>query len=75
METFFCRLLPPQYSDGLASPRRSVGYPVTELPNPRRVSAFIHRDEGYHDHAVSLLFLAWGQFMDHDFTLTATPIG
>ena len=70
-----CRLLSPVYSDGIGAPRVSVGHPHTSLPSPRMVSAHIHRDDGYHDHAVSLLFLAWGQFMDHDFTLTATPLG
>ena len=68
------RLVPPQYGDGIASPRVGSRAPHSSLPNPRKVSAFIHRDEGYHDHAISLFFLAWGQFMDHDFTLTATPL-
>ena len=45
-----------------------AGFP---LPNPRVVSAHVHRDEGPHDHAVSLMFAAWGQLMDHDLTFTA----
>ncbi|XP_047738781.1 peroxidase [Hyalella azteca] len=72
--TVFNRLISPVFADGIAAPRLSVGHPYSSLPNPRRVSAHIHRDDGYHDHAISLLFLAWGQFMDHDFTLTATPL-
>ena len=29
------------------------------------------KDEGFHDHAVTILLVAWGQFIDHDITLTA----
>lgn len=35
----------------------------------------MHPDDGYHDHAGTVMIVAWGQFMDHDFTLTATPLG
>lgn len=35
----------------------------------------MHPDEGYHDHAGTVMVIAWGQFMDHDYTLTATPLG
>ena len=38
------------------------------------VSASFHnldQDEGFHDHAVTILLVAWGQFIDHDITLTA----
>nr|XP_027209255.1 chorion peroxidase-like isoform X2 [Penaeus vannamei] len=71
--TAFARLVPPAYSDGLGAPRVSR-IPGGSLPNPRRVSSSIHRDKGYHDHAITLFGIAWGQFMDHDFTLTATPL-
>ena len=36
-----------------------------------QVSAHVHRDDGFHDHALTFLFVAWGQFTDHDITLTA----
>ena len=36
-----------------------------------QVSAHVHRDEGFHDHAITFLMVAWGQFTDHDITLTA----
>jgi len=63
------RFLPPDYADGINAPRASVtGYP---LPSPRRISSGVHKDEGYHDHAVTILLVAWGQFIDHDITLTA----
>ncbi|XP_071515690.1 salivary peroxidase/catechol oxidase isoform X1 [Panulirus ornatus] len=68
----FSRFIPPDYSDGLSAPR--VSHDGTELPNPRKVSATIHRDDGFHDHAATLILVAWGQMMDHDFTLTATPL-
>ena len=41
---------------------------VTNCP---QVSAHVHRDDGFHDHALTFLFVAWGQFTDHDITLTA----
>ena len=31
----------------------------------------VDQDEGFHDHAVTILLVAWGQFIDHDITLTA----
>ena len=31
--------------------------------------------QGFHDHAVTVMLVAWGQFMDHDFTLTAETRG
>ena len=29
------------------------------------------QDEGFHDHAVTVLLVVWGQFIDHDVTLTS----
>ena len=63
------RWLPPDYADGISAPRASItGYP---LPSARIVSSNMHKDEGFHDHAVTILLVAWGQFIDHDITLTA----
>ncbi|KDR12477.1 Peroxidasin, partial [Zootermopsis nevadensis] len=65
----FKRLLPPVYADGVSEVRADrEGF---SLPNPRVVSAHVHRDEGTHDRAVSLMFAAWGQLVDHDLTFTA----
>lgn len=62
------RFLAPDFADGISAPRVSVtGRP---LPSARLVSATTHGDEGFHDHAVTILLVAWGQFMDHDITLT-----
>jgi hypothetical protein len=35
----------------------------------------MHPDDGFHDHAGTVMVIAWGQFMDHDYTLTGTPLG
>jgi len=68
--TTFKRFLLPEYDDGLSKPREHSkhGY---KLPSPRSVSAHIHRDEGLHDHAITIMAVAWGQAIDHDMTLTA----
>ncbi|XP_018048893.1 PREDICTED: uncharacterized protein LOC108687560 isoform X1 [Atta colombica] len=68
----FARLMSPQFADGLSAPRISItGH---DLPLSRVVSRTMHPDEGYHDHAGTVMVIAWGQFMDHDYTLTATPL-
>ncbi|CAH1381099.1 unnamed protein product [Tenebrio molitor] len=70
--TPFTRLIGPLYADGMTAPRISVtGRP---LPLSRIVSRTMHPDEGFHDHAGTVMVIAWGQFIDHDFTLTATPL-
>lgn len=67
------RLLAPLYSDGINAPRMSVT--GRDLPLSRIVSRTMHPDEGFHDHAGTVMVIAWGQFMDHDYTLTGTPLG
>nr|XP_053635622.1 peroxidase-like [Cherax quadricarinatus] len=67
--TAFKRRLPPDFADGIDAPR--VGHGGYPLPSPRLVSAHVHRDEGLHDHAVTIMTIAWGQAIDHDLTLTA----
>lgn len=63
----------PRFSDKLSAPKVSAsGDP---LPLARVVSRTIHPDEGVHEHAGTVMVVAWGQFMDHDLTLTATPLG
>lgn len=69
MNTAFKRRLPPDYADGIDAPR--VGHGGYPLPSPRVVSAHLHRDEGLHDHAITIMTVAWGQAIDHDLTLTA----
>lgn len=57
----------------MTAPRISVT--GNGLPASRVVSRTMHPDEGFHDHAGTIMVIAWGQFMDHDYTLTATPLG
>lgn len=65
--TCFARLLAPDYSDGQSAPRISVtGHP---LPNPRILSAIVHRDFNYpatYTHFV----MQYGQFFAHDIAFT-----
>lgn len=64
------RAIPPAYEDGVSEPRSGYdGYP---LPSPRAVTAVVHTEENFIDHAATTLVVSWGQFMDHDFTLTGT---
>lgn len=69
----FQRLVGPLFADGINAPRISIT--GSDLPLSRVVSRTMHPDEGYHDHAGTVMIIAWGQFMDHDFTLTGTPLG
>ena len=46
-----------------------------QLPPARLVSAFIHRDLGFHDHAVTLYLPAFGQLIDHDMVFGAETKG
>lgn len=69
----YFRLLGPIFSDAMNAPRISLN--GRSLPPSRVVSRTMHPDEGYHDHAGTVMIISWGQFMDHDFTLQATPLG
>ncbi|KAI1303180.1 Peroxidase skpo-1 [Halotydeus destructor] len=63
----FSRLLPPDYADGLSAPRVSVtGAP---LPNPRILSAVLHRDLNY-PATYTHLTMQYGQFFAHDIAFT-----
>lgn len=46
--------------------RRSVlGSP---LPSARKVSQVLHRDRNVESKSITLMFMQWGQFIDHDIT-------
>ena len=63
----FSRLLPPDYADGLSAPRLSVtGAP---LPNPRILSAVLHRDLNY-PATYTHFAMQYGQFFAHDIAFT-----
>ncbi|XP_030746842.1 chorion peroxidase-like [Sitophilus oryzae] len=65
--TAYSRLLPPNYQDGIWSPRVSV---VDEepLPSPRLISTTIISDIDSPNHDYTLLVMQFGQFISHDFT-------
>ena len=48
-----------------------VTFQGAPLPSARTVSSSVHQDKGFHDHAVTIMLIAWGQFIDHDITLTS----
>lgn len=62
------------YYSGIKSIRTSItGFP---LPNPRSVSARVHKDIARpHRTDITFLFAAFGQLVDHDLTLTAETKG
>lgn len=62
------RFLAPDFADGISAPRSSSS--GRDLPSARLVSTSVHNDLGFHDHAVTIILVAWGQFIDHDITLT-----
>lgn len=72
--TSFNRLLPAGYDDGIARPRwRSVnGQP---LPSPRLISVVVHQDVSNVHRRYTMLMTMFGQFIDHDVTLTPISRG
>ena len=63
------RLLPPDYSDGVSLPRGGLTHSL--LPSARAVSVAVHQGQEQASHqAVSLMVMQFGQFLDHDLTLT-----
>ncbi|KAI4456683.1 oxidase/peroxidase [Holotrichia oblita] len=64
------RFLTPIYEDGIQSPRLSIFN--RNLPSSRKISTMIHRDKNRSVPTITLMFMQWGQFLDHDVTLTAT---
>ncbi len=60
---------------GVNSPRLTAtdGSP---LPHPREVSTVVHRSDYREEPTVSMLFVMWGQFIDHDMEASGfTPGG
>ena len=70
--TVLKRLLEPTYDDGVGRPRsRSLKDRSNFLPNPRKVSNKIHGSlQSPKDQHHTLVLMQWGQFLDHDITLT-----
>jgi hypothetical protein len=46
-----------------------------QLPTARYISSTIHRDLGFHDHAVTVFLPAFGQLIDHDMASGAETKG
>lgn len=44
-----------------------------ELPPVRLISAVVHHDVDIPNHDLSILFMSWGQLLDHDMTRAAQP--
>ncbi|GFY37908.1 chorion peroxidase [Trichonephila inaurata madagascariensis] len=64
----FERLVEPDYADGTAEKRVAVsGNP---LPSPRRISLELHSHLDNPTDYVTHMFMAWGQFLDHDISLS-----
>ncbi|XP_023314614.1 peroxidase-like isoform X1 [Trichogramma pretiosum] len=69
--TAYDRILLPEYTDGIQSPKKEFG--VHALPNPRLVSATLSsrrtdRQEG----DKTLAFMQWSRFVSHDLSFTPT---
>lgn len=69
----FQRMMPPMYADGLSQPR--VATDGTPLPSARLVSTTILKANVVEYPDISIFFQAFGQFVDHDITLTPTTRG
>jgi hypothetical protein len=73
----FRRILPPVYDDGFASPRTKSVIQQVSLPSAREVSRRFTDSAApiVIEHKLSMLFLTWGQFLDHDMTNTGSTKG
>ncbi|KAL4713807.1 hypothetical protein ACJJTC_015461 [Scirpophaga incertulas] len=71
--TPFRRVLPPDYGDGISTPR--TGVDGAQLPSARDVSVTVHRPSYTHDSSFTVMLAVWGQFIDHDITATALSKG
>ena len=60
------RFLPAEYDDGLSSPKQAG------LPNPREISKYLRETEHEQtsDEDSTIMLMQWGQFTDHDLSLT-----
>ena len=65
----FVRLMANEYADLKSLPRG--GLSSSTLPSPRKISSFVHRlKEPFGDSTVTVMLMQFGQFLDHDITLT-----
>ncbi|XP_067948146.1 eosinophil peroxidase-like [Watersipora subatra] len=68
----YSRLLPAMYDADSRDDARKVGEKGFNLPSARKVSTTLHKEAVETDFSSSLtsMHMLWGQFIDHDFTLT-----
>ncbi|KAL6262808.1 hypothetical protein P5V15_005598 [Pogonomyrmex californicus] len=71
--TPFRRVLPPDYADGIESPRKSRS--GKELPSAREVSLKVHKPSASSNPSFTVMLAVFGQFLDHDITATALSLG
>ena len=62
------RLLPTDYADGIS--RMRMASSGRQLPPARQVSHMSAFDKSLPDRTFNLLVMQWGQFLDHDLTLS-----
>ncbi|XP_043512187.1 uncharacterized protein LOC122529801 isoform X2 [Frieseomelitta varia] len=71
--TPFRRILPPNYADGIETPRRAIS--GAELPSAREVSLKVHKPSPSSNPHFTVMLAVYGQFLDHDITATAISQG
>lgn len=69
----FQRMAPAQYADGLEKPRLATD--GTALPSARLVSSTVLKNIVKEFPDISLFYMAFGQFVDHDLTFTPEAKG
>ena len=72
VNTAFVRYLPPVYSNGIDGLRPST-IRGRSLPHPRMVIRSVHRDQDRPSTGMTIMFMSWGQFIDHDLALAMPP--
>lgn len=69
--------LVPESTNGLTSASSQKHHhkrPMSlDLPSARLVTSVVHRDMDIPAHDFSILFMSWGQLLDHDMTRAAQP--
>ncbi|XP_071556227.1 salivary peroxidase/catechol oxidase [Temnothorax nylanderi] len=69
----FRRTLPPDYADGIESPRKARS--GKDLPSAREVSLKVHKPSASSNPSFTVMLAVFGQFLDHDITATALSQG
>ncbi|EDO41978.1 predicted protein, partial [Nematostella vectensis] len=67
----FARVANAAYADGMSAPRAAVG--GGDLPNARKVSFTVFKEEDRPSTKVSYMSVAFGQFLDHDISHGGQP--